>query len=128
MAHLILAGLVGGSDSVRCLYGPNCLYVFELHRDPRCFADSKSTLNTRWFRLRRWFMHVLFLTVKVLVSCFCVALWFLLLELCLVPCSYVFSHIWAPSRENLFSGFATRYDSTQPAQLHRLARVLKFRL
>ena len=34
--------------------------------------------------------------------------------------------IWATSRENLSSGFATRSDSNQPAQLQRLARVLKF--
>ena len=36
--------------------------------------------------------------------------------------------IWATSRENLSSGFATRWDSNRPAQLMRLARVLKFRL
>ena len=30
------------------------------------------------------------------------------------------------SRENLSSGFASRYDSNQPAQLQRLARGLKF--
>ena len=36
--------------------------------------------------------------------------------------------IWATSRENLSSGFATSKDSNRPAQLMRLARVLKFRL
>ena len=30
-------------------------------------------------------------------------------------------------RENLSSGFSTRYDSDQPAQLQKQARVLKFR-
>ena len=35
--------------------------------------------------------------------------------------------IWASSRENLSSGFATRVDKLA-AQLQRLARVLKFRL
>ena len=34
--------------------------------------------------------------------------------------------IWVPSRENLSSGFATRYDSNRPAQPHRLATVLRF--
>ena len=38
------------------------------------------------------------------------------------------SSIWATSRENLSSGFPTREDSNRPAQLQRLARVLKFRL
>ena len=35
---------------------------------------------------------------------------------------------WAPTRENLSSGFPTKWDSNQPAQLKRLARKLKFRL
>ena len=35
---------------------------------------------------------------------------------------------WASSRENLSSGFATRVDSNQAAQLQRLARGLKFRI
>ena len=34
----------------------------------------------------------------------------------------------ATSRENLSLGFATRVDSNRPAQLQRLATVLKFRL
>ena len=33
---------------------------------------------------------------------------------------------WALSRENLYSGFSTMYDSNRPAQLQRLATVLKF--
>ena len=33
---------------------------------------------------------------------------------------------WASLWENLSSGFSTRYDSNRPAQLQRLARVLKF--
>ena len=36
--------------------------------------------------------------------------------------------IWASSRENLSSGLPTELDSTQSAQLQRLARILKFRL
>ena len=36
--------------------------------------------------------------------------------------------IWATSRENLSSGFATKVDSNRPAQLQRLARGLIFRL
>ena len=35
--------------------------------------------------------------------------------------------IWAPTRETLSSGFLTKSDSNQPAQLQRLARKLKFR-
>ena len=35
---------------------------------------------------------------------------------------------WASLQENLSSGFATRVDSNRPAQLMRLARLLKFRL
>ena len=34
--------------------------------------------------------------------------------------------IWAKSRENLTLGFLTMWDSNRPAQLHRLARSLKF--
>ena len=34
------------------------------------------------------------------------------------------TYIWASSRENLSSGFATRVVSNRPAQPHRLARVL----
>ena len=34
--------------------------------------------------------------------------------------------VWASSRENLSSGFATRWDSNQSAWLQQLARVLKF--
>ena len=34
----------------------------------------------------------------------------------------------AMSRENLSLVFATRYDSNRPAQRHKLARVLKFRI
>ena len=44
-----------------------------------------------------------------------------------LPCLFVIC-IWASSRENPSSGFATRVDSNWPAQLQRLARVLKFRL
>ena len=36
-----------------------------------------------------------------------------------------FGYIWATSRENLSSGFATSYDSNQPAQLMRLARLAR---
>ena len=36
--------------------------------------------------------------------------------------------IWATSRENLPSVFATRYGSNQPALLQRLARILIFQL
>ena len=36
--------------------------------------------------------------------------------------------IWASSRENLSSGFATRRDTNRPAQPQKLARVFKFRL
>ena len=36
--------------------------------------------------------------------------------------------IWASSRQNLSSGFLTKLDSNQPAQLQGLARKLKFRL
>ena len=39
---------------------------------------------------------------------------------------YVHSTNLATSRENLPSGFATRYDSNRPAQLLKLARILNF--
>ena len=35
-------------------------------------------------------------------------------------------YIWAPSRENLSSVFATRVDSNRPAQPEKLGRGLKF--
>ena len=34
--------------------------------------------------------------------------------------------IWAPSQENLSSGFPSKRDSNQSPQLQRLARKLKF--
>ena len=37
-------------------------------------------------------------------------------------------YIWDATRENLSSGFLTKWDSNQPAQLQILARKLKFRL
>ena len=40
-------------------------------------------------------------------------------------CTTGFSVVWASSRENLSSGFATKVDSNRPAQLQRLARGLK---
>ena len=36
--------------------------------------------------------------------------------------------IWAMSKENLSSEFATREDRNQSAKLQRIARVLKFRV
>ena len=36
--------------------------------------------------------------------------------------------IWATSRENLSSGFATKVDSNWPVQPQKLARGLKFRI
>ena len=36
------------------------------------------------------------------------------------------TYTWAPSRENLASGFQTRWDSNRLTQLQKLARVLKF--
>ena len=41
---------------------------------------------------------------------------------------FLLSFTWAMSWENLSSGFATSLDSNRPAQLLRLARVLKFQL
>ena len=41
---------------------------------------------------------------------------------------YSYPPKWATSWENLSSGFETSEDSNRPAQLMRLARVLKFRL
>ena len=38
----------------------------------------------------------------------------------------ILSLIRASSRENLSSGFPTRYDSNRPAQLQKLARVFTF--
>ena len=43
----------------------------------------------------------------------------------LVFCSII---ILAAMRENLSSGFPTKWDSNRPAKLQRLARKLKFRL
>ena len=47
-----------------------------------------------------------------------------------ISCMSIFLVFWhwyilATSRENLSLGFATRYDSNWPAQLQKLARVLK---
>ena len=42
-----------------------------------------------------------------------------------VTISLVFLY-WASPRQNLSSGFPTKWDSNQPAQLQRLARKLKF--
>ena len=39
---------------------------------------------------------------------------------------FVAALISALSQENLFSGFVTRQDTNQPAQLQRVARILKF--
>ena len=36
--------------------------------------------------------------------------------------------IWAATQENLSSRFPTKIDSNHPAQLQKLARILKFRL
>ena len=33
----------------------------------------------------------------------------------------------AGTQENLFSGYRTEQDSNQPAQLQRLARILKYK-
>ena len=41
--------------------------------------------------------------------------------------SFPTSDIWASTRQNLSSGFLTKWDSNQPALLQRLARKLKFR-
>ena len=36
--------------------------------------------------------------------------------------------IWASMGENMSSGCLTKYGQSQPAQLQRLARTLKFRM
>ena len=60
-------------------------------------------------------------SVKTLVRC-CI------LQLLIRVLFATSSYMWTTSRENLSSGCATRWDSNRPAQLMRLARVLKFRL
>ena len=42
--------------------------------------------------------------------------------------SILYKPIFTTSRENMFSGFPMIWDSNQPAQLQRLASILKFHL
>ena len=41
---------------------------------------------------------------------------------------YLVKNKWALSHENLSSGFATRIDSNQPAQLQKQVRVMKLQI
>ena len=72
------------------------------------------------------FYYGAFRVESCLALCLHVVVYSVLFSIAITSLGEERTGIGATSRENLSSGFATRYDSNWPAQRYKLARVLKF--